>query len=299
MIVTPKEVEKGRMGRIGLSVLSSVPLTVSLPTATAIFAGYCTVCWFGSQSLQKIASLGLTLLMAVTVLTLSISFLLYISRKIRDDSGDVSNVTLRPYIMILLLSGYAIYAALLHPREVTSLVYGLAYAILFPAIFVALPVYALANMLDQSWGTREAGTHRCCQDPEEEEIQDESTAPVVRVSELPSLSTVNPDEDAFWVKLCDAHVGNDVNVGKCPIYIADGLRRLRIKTMLLFLAANFLWALGLTTMYIFVGSDVICYLLMGIFSLSLILQLTGLTCYKVNLILEKYLTLNGFTFSQV
>ncbi|RUS68673.1 hypothetical protein EGW08_023565, partial [Elysia chlorotica] len=135
----------------GMSVLCSVPLCASLPTAAAIFAGYCAVCWFGSQRMQKMASLGLTLIMAVAVVTLSVFFLIYITRKIHDGIA----VTFRPYILVILMSGYAIYAALLHHREIPSLIYGLAYALLFPAIFVALPVYALSNMLDQSWGTRQ------------------------------------------------------------------------------------------------------------------------------------------------
>lgn len=65
------------------------------------------------------------------------------------------SVQFRPYFLVFILVIAIVYAALLHPREIYSLVYGLAYALLFPAMFVILPVYALSNMTDQSWGTRE------------------------------------------------------------------------------------------------------------------------------------------------
>lgn len=61
----------------------------------------------------------------------------------------------RPYLLVPILVGGTVYAALLHPGEWLHLVYGLLYAILFPSMFIILPVYAIANMVDQSWGTRD------------------------------------------------------------------------------------------------------------------------------------------------
>ena len=67
----------------------------------------------------------------------------------------MGSVQFRPYFLVFFLVVSIIYAALLHPKESLSLGYGLVYSVLFPAMFIILPAYSLANMLDQSWGTRE------------------------------------------------------------------------------------------------------------------------------------------------
>ena len=61
----------------------------------------------------------------------------------------------QPYFLVLVLIGGTVYAALLHPGEGMTLLYGLVYAAIFPAMFLSLPVYSIANMVDTSWGTRE------------------------------------------------------------------------------------------------------------------------------------------------
>ena len=100
----------------GMAVLCSVPLAASLPIATAIFAGYCIVCWFGSQRKQKVASLGLTLVMATAVLTLSISFLIFVAKKIQE--GTCRNLLI--YVQIYVPLFRIQHDRLFQTRQVSS-----------------------------------------------------------------------------------------------------------------------------------------------------------------------------------
>lgn len=77
------------------------------------------------------------------------------------DIDTWGSVQFQPYFLVFILITCIVYAAVLHPHESFSLVYGLAYALLFPAMFVILPAYAIANMFDQSWGTREVMSFFC------------------------------------------------------------------------------------------------------------------------------------------
>ena len=59
------------------------------------------------------------------------------------------------YYLLLLLIGSLIYAAIIHPRETLILFHGLTYIMGMPAMQILLPVYAMCNIVDQSWGTRD------------------------------------------------------------------------------------------------------------------------------------------------
>lgn len=60
------------------------------------------------------------------------------------------------HYVILMLTVSLLYAALVHPRETHQIVYGLAYLFIFPAMHLLLPIYSIANIIDQSWGTRDS-----------------------------------------------------------------------------------------------------------------------------------------------
>ena len=76
-----------------------------------------------------------------------------------EDGG----LSLIEHYLLLALTGSLIYAALIHPKECYILVYGVIYLFYFPAMYMLLPLYALCNIVDQSWGTRDdvsrAGHH--------------------------------------------------------------------------------------------------------------------------------------------
>ena len=55
-----------------------------------------------------------------------------------------------------MLTASLLFAAVVHPREMYQITYGLAYLFIFPAMHLLLPIYSIANIIDQSWGTRES-----------------------------------------------------------------------------------------------------------------------------------------------
>lgn len=59
------------------------------------------------------------------------------------------------YYLILLLIGALVFAALIHPRETWIIAHGLSYLLGFPAMQILLPIYAISNIVDPSWGTRD------------------------------------------------------------------------------------------------------------------------------------------------
>ncbi|KAK0068759.1 chitin synthase chs-2-like isoform X2 [Biomphalaria pfeifferi] len=277
----------------GFDVLYSVPMTWTLPVALAIFLGYCLVSCLAQHDKQKIVSILMISLLAATVFILSTGFILYIVNCISTDVQDLGYIQFRPYFLVFLLIIAIVYAAALHPKESQCLIYGFAYAMLFPAMFVVLPVYGVANMLDQSWGTREAGSHGCCQSPEEEE-EDTFTNYDIKVSSLQELSSTpgGDTEHTFWNNLINVYIGNDVNKGKPNHQLTDDLHSLRGRTMLGLTISNFLWFICLSLLYAFAGSDVICYCVAAIFSFSLVIQLIGLTCFKFDNLIESSLNTN-------
>ena len=71
--------------------------------------------------------------------------------------ADISKGTLafEEYQLILLLIAALAFAALIHPRETWVLGHGVSYLLGFPAMQILLPIYAVCNIVDQSWGTRD------------------------------------------------------------------------------------------------------------------------------------------------
>lgn len=55
---------------------------------------------------------------------------------------------------VCMLGGYVI-TAILHPKEFNCLKYGLVYYVTIPSMYMLLVIYAVFNMNNVSWGTRE------------------------------------------------------------------------------------------------------------------------------------------------
>ena len=65
------------------------------------------------------------------------------------------NVDFQEYYLILLLIGALVSAAVIHPKETWIIAHGLSYLLGFPAMQILLPIYAISNIVDPSWGTRD------------------------------------------------------------------------------------------------------------------------------------------------
>ena len=55
----------------------------------------------------------------------------------------------------MLLIVALVFAAVIHPKETWIIGHGLSYLLGFPAMQILLPIYAISNIVDPSWGTRD------------------------------------------------------------------------------------------------------------------------------------------------
>ena len=58
-------------------------------------------------------------------------------------------------IFFLSIAATFILAAIIHPQECTTLIYGALYFLLIPCMYLILIIYSLCNVHVVSWGTRE------------------------------------------------------------------------------------------------------------------------------------------------
>lgn len=65
------------------------------------------------------------------------------------------------WFLFLIVSESAI-AGLLHPYEVGCLLYGVIYYLAIPSTYILLIIYALCNLNNIAWGTREIKTKKTC-----------------------------------------------------------------------------------------------------------------------------------------
>nr|KAG5697143.1 hypothetical protein BaRGS_015278 [Batillaria attramentaria] len=138
----------------GFHILFYVPLLYSAPVAYCVMLTYFVVCVTQPRHTQRMVTQAIIALMVGIMVAVSVGFVEYVVDSLRKDL-EAGQVEFKPYFLVLVLIGGTMYAALLHANEGPTLMYGLAYAALFPAMFLALPVYSIANMVDTSWGTRE------------------------------------------------------------------------------------------------------------------------------------------------
>ena len=87
----------------------------------------------------------------LAVMTLPLYFVYFVSNL------DIQRGTIvfQEYYLIMLLIAALLLAALVHPKETWLIVHGFSYLLGFPAMQILLPIYAICNIVDQSWGTRD------------------------------------------------------------------------------------------------------------------------------------------------
>jgi chitin synthase len=63
-------------------------------------------------------------------------------------------------LMIFVVVGATVIAAILHPQEFWCLLAGLAFYVTIPSTYLLLVIYAIFNLNVVSWGTREVATKK-------------------------------------------------------------------------------------------------------------------------------------------
>ena len=76
-------------------------------------------------------------------------------------------------VFMVTLVGFFVLAGLFHPQELTTLVSGIIYFLVFPSAYLLLPLYALCNLNVVSWGTREVARKKTKEELEEEKRAEE------------------------------------------------------------------------------------------------------------------------------
>ncbi|KAK3102653.1 hypothetical protein FSP39_012917 [Pinctada imbricata] len=281
---------------LGFELVTSCPLLANVGFLTALILIYCFVLissWNPTRKLivSKLLMIGLGAL----TLYIFVATAIVIAENMQEDfrSGTLSH--LQNFVLVGVAATY-IYSALIHPTEIWLLSTGIIYLYYLPLLNILLPLYAVCNIIDQTWGTRDdqvATVPSMLRMPKFKRKRKKKPSIKVRYGSYASLSSsaldlsdTNQSETEFWKHLVQTSVGKDTNLGISQEERNTGLRMLRNRALFGFLATNIVWLALLCGFYEFLiskfedktvyGIVIIC--LLGI---SPFIQLVGMTVYKI------------------
>ncbi|GFS00558.1 chitin synthase [Elysia marginata] len=296
----------------GLELVFDIPYVyTTLPLASVVYL-FAILCTCTKQKTQVTLINVLTFFMG----GLFSSVALYGCYKITSmmvEEAKAGAFHFQQHYMILLLALSLVYASLMHPMECYQIVYGFAYLFIFPAMHVLLPLYSIANIIDQSWGTRDGNQAKvpklsCLPNLKsfvkrrrrtkmlvkngadtEAELQSAVSA---RLSDMRDYGQRAVEEHKFWADLASSLIGVGVNTGLEKAALAQGLRTLRNRTLATFLGLNALWLAMLSYFYLGADSPLARLNIYGVMSgalygFTLAIQLVGLTAGRLEQVLGK------------
>ena len=103
-------------------------------------------CIFAKNDTQILVAIILSSIFAIVMIAV------VITTSTRVISSSLINPSAIVFVMLIVVY---LTAALMHPREFTCIIPGAIYFLLLPSTFVILQIYALFNLNNISWGTRE------------------------------------------------------------------------------------------------------------------------------------------------
>lgn len=103
------------------------------------------------------------------------------------------------------------------------------------------------------------------------------------------IKALSEEEERFWRRMAARVIGKDINLGLNKEDLANGLRKLRNKVVVVVMIFNLLWVVALSFFYLWSfgsgesGSQISAY---GIFSgvlyaFSFFIQIVGMTVYRL------------------
>ncbi|RMX38032.1 hypothetical protein pdam_00012310, partial [Pocillopora damicornis] len=164
---------------VGGMVLAGVPISHITTSVLLILVvvGYVLVCLYTTPKWQLRVSKILTCFFSVIMCIVAVGLAVQVSNDLKERNVEPSvattmqtettssTTTTKPLehhlpvgvssLYLGGLTGIFVVSALLHPREVTCLFYGICYFFCLPSGYLLLTVYAICNLTDSSWGTRE------------------------------------------------------------------------------------------------------------------------------------------------
>ncbi|XP_013417859.1 uncharacterized protein LOC106178970 [Lingula anatina] len=271
----------------GLDIVYGIPFEIIGPVLGLLVLLYSLVCIVGSIKLQCRLSLVLTLILGLMMLSIVVGGSVYVVQDINEDVSS-GTVEFQEYYLILLLIASLVYAAIIHPKECPLLAHGISYLVGFPAMQVLLPIYAICNIVDQSWGTRDNNKSKkvrvSCFNRKGKKYHKtlsrksristtSGAAPVGGIEEVVEVESTDESEDVevectadhfhsmldgneqqieehvFWERMHEIVLGKGVNLGLDQASLASGLRNLRNICLLSLLILNALWLVLLSVFY--------------------------------------------------
>ncbi|ESP04301.1 hypothetical protein LOTGIDRAFT_136430 [Lottia gigantea] len=136
---------------VGLDVLIKVPFVIITPMVVALFVLYGVLCVQLSSQSQITLTKVFMLILGLSMICVVVGAAVFVVHDIITEN----NLQLQEHFILIALTASIFYAAILHPSECYLLVHGIFYVFFFPTMHILLPVYALSNIVDQTWGTRE------------------------------------------------------------------------------------------------------------------------------------------------
>ena len=125
---------------------------------------YMIACLYMKSSVQIAMAQVLSAIYALVMMAVMVGILLQI-----QEDGILAPTTL----LLLLIAGSFILAAILHPQEFWCLPYGIIYYVTIPSMYLLLVIYSIWNLNVVSWGTREVPKKKTKAELEEERKKEE------------------------------------------------------------------------------------------------------------------------------
>ncbi|KAL8586378.1 hypothetical protein ACOMHN_022993 [Nucella lapillus] len=287
---------------VGVELLTGAPYHVTTPVLAMVFVLYGLACCLLSPKVQirvtKVAIVVVGLSMAAVVIAAGVYVLIDMIKALTH-----GGLSLMEHYLLLALTGSVLYAALMHPRECHLLIFGLVYLFYFPAMYMLLPLYALCNIVDQSWGTRDDQKPKVpklvCfprirrkkkkkgnKTPTAGSCENLADDPAAVSAQIQALS---PEEESFWHHLMAGVMGKEVNLGLNMQQLTSGLRTLRNKVVVTIMISNLLWVIALSVFYLWSfrsresGSQISAYGILSsvLYAFSFLIQIVGMTVYRL------------------
>ncbi|CAI9728459.1 Hypothetical predicted protein [Octopus vulgaris] len=281
---------------ISLDILFGLSCLYTTPFCIGSLILYSVICSTRSIEAQSAVTSAITIFLGGIVLSVSVGYMKFFVVDTIDDLQD-GQLQFKQYYLILLLMTAVLYAALIHPKEAWTLIHGLTFLVVFPAMYILLPFYAVSNIVDQRWGTRESdsdGTscYRHMSDrlfTKEKSIKRQEIPESQQFNGERDLETCDPakhillqKEQTFWEDLRVAILGTDVNLGTDQVTLKIRLKILRNRLVGILLLCNIIWACLLSGLYLTISKHdtIFGIITCSVYSFSLIIQLIGLTAHK-------------------
>jgi len=143
---------------------------------------YMFVCYFCKEKIQLIAAKIISAIYGLVMMAVLVGIMLQIM-----EDGPLAPSSL----FFFIVAGTMIIAAFLHPQEFGCLAAGVVYYVTVPSMYLLLIVYAIFNLYNVSWGTREVPTGKSKKELEQEKKHAEEAKKAAKKTPLLGFLTRN------------------------------------------------------------------------------------------------------------